>query len=110
MTPPIPDFGCGNRVLRSTLPAVGRLDPEDTTHDRWIALCHMVDPVVGYRRHVLLAAFDSAEALEEWMLRERGMFEARKAEGVVDDRDWLSGRFLPRGSHYPCPQPRRRRR
>lgn len=87
---------------------VARVDPDDASRDRWIALCHTFDPSVGYRRHLLLAAFESAREMEEFLAAESARLRSQKSTGEADGRDWLSGRMLERGRTYPKPQPRRR--
>jgi hypothetical protein len=83
---------------------MAQVDANDTTIARWIVTRHMIDPAVGYRRHVLLAAFDNAEEMERWMRSEQ-----EQTGEEIPGPDWFSGRYLPIGRTYPTPQPRRRR-
>jgi hypothetical protein len=84
------------------------VDPDDMAIERWIVTCHMVDPAVGYRRHVVIAAFDNVGEMEEMVFRKTWLHEAI-AEGRADEKAWMSGRHLPVGQRQPSPQPRGRR-
>jgi hypothetical protein len=87
---------------------VAEVDPDDDSIVRWAVFCHRIDPSVGYRRHVLLAAFDSRTEMIERIETEHARWEAAKAVGEADEREWFSGRKLEIGKRHPRPQPRGR--
>ena len=84
------------------------VDPDDESIVRWAVFCHRIDPAVGYRRHMLLAAFERESEMVTRMDEEHGLWTARMAAGEADEREWFSGRRLDIGERHPKPQPRRR--
>ena len=88
--------------------AVAEVDPNDDSIIRWVVFCHRVDPAVGYRRHVVVAAFDRAKEMERRLKAEHQRWQAEVDAGTGDPKEWFSGRRLDVGVRHPEPQPRRR--
>jgi len=87
---------------------MAEVDADDDSIVRWAVFCHRIDPSVRYRRHVLLAAFDTEAEMITRIEAEHAAWEAARASGDADEREWFSGRRLEIGQRHPTPQARRR--
>jgi hypothetical protein len=84
----VPGVRCSVRMTR--------IDPADDTVDRWILRWYRFDADRGERRHTTVAAFDNAAEFEAEMSRLAEQLRRRKAAGLSEDVEWITGVH-----HYP---------
>jgi hypothetical protein len=70
---------------------MGEVDADDDARERWIVWHYRFDPTRRERRHVLVAAFDSAREMEARLHAEQKLLDGAKAEGRAEQQEWLSG-------------------
>jgi hypothetical protein len=73
-----------------------RIDPADDTVDRWILRWYRFDADRGERRHTTVAAFDNVAEFEAEMSQLVEQLRRRKAAGLSEDVEWITGVH-----HYP---------
>jgi hypothetical protein len=78
-----------------------RIDPADDTVDRWILRWYRFDADRGERRHTTVAAFDNAAEFEAEMSRLAEQLRRRKAAGLSEDVEWITGVHHHPG-YNPC--------
>ena len=70
---------------------MAEVDPDDDSIDWWIVWHYRFDPQRRERRHVFVAAFDSAREMEARLHEEQVRLDAAKAIGDAEPQEWLSG-------------------
>ena len=70
---------------------MARVDPEDDTIRRFIALHYRYDPERRERRNVVTAAFDDEREFKAFLNAQHAELRARQATGAADTREQVSG-------------------
>jgi hypothetical protein len=76
---------------------MAEVDPEDDTIQRWIVYWYRFDPARHERRHCVVAAYETEREMISRMDVEAANLEAKRAAGLADQSEHLSGSEKGRG-------------
>lgn len=76
---------------------MGEVDPDDDTVHRWILYCYRFDPARHERRHCVIAAYDNSHEMRQRMDLEAQRLNERRASGVAEAAEYLTGSHMEPG-------------